>query len=368
VRVGIKGDFDLTDETVFDNTERIVCAERRWMHDHEQPFYTVSISPREGIRAGTAVPNAFVALVDPKITERRLNILLAHEMFHDWLLGRARVVGADFDDDVWASKWGYQWVDEGFTEYFARKILHEVGLLTREELVDLTNDDIEDYWKNEHRHIRYADLRRAAEEQRFMSAHQRIGYFRGTLIALDWDTKIQERTDGRKSLSDAIREIIEAALARGGQLPEDEFHRIMSRYGIDSARAFERVILEGEPPPVNPRAYAPDYVIGETTIHDFAPGFDVIGSWREKTVIGVVPGGHAHEAGLRNGMELVDLDNSRQYDPDEPMRVTVRVNGAEQTIEFFPKGAPLRAPVFRRVEPSSSISPAGLAPEVVLSR
>jgi predicted metalloprotease with PDZ domain len=358
VRVGITGTFEVSDDTVFANTERIVCAERRWMDDHEQPFYTVSVTPRDGIRAGTAVSNAFVALVDPEISERRLNILLAHEMFHYWLLGRARVVGADFDDEVWASKWGYQWVDEGFTEYFARKILHEVGLLSREELVGLTNQDIEDYWKNPHRHIPYSQLRRAAEEERFMSTHQRIGYFRGSLIALDWDTKIQEATGGRQSLSNAIREVVETAVKRGGQLPEAEFHRIMSQRGIDSAVMFQRVILEGEPPPVNALAFAPEYTLDERTIHELAPGFDVIESWLDKTVRGVVPGGHADEAGLRNGMELVDLDNSRQYDPEAPMRVTVRLDGAERAFELFPKGPARQIPTFRRVaSPGESAEP-----------
>lgn len=222
-----------------------------------------------------------------------------------------------------------------------------------EELVDLTNDDIEDYWRNVHRHIPYSELRRAAEEKRFMNTHQRIGYYRGTLIALDWDRRIQAATDGRESLSDAIREVVEAAVRLGGHLPERAFHQIMSRYGIDSAETFARVIVNGEPPPVSLRAYAPEYTLGEKTIFDFAPGFDVIGSWRERIVRGVVRGGHAHEAGLRDGMDLVDLDNSRQYDPEAPMRVTVRIDGAEQMIELFPKGPPLHVPVFRRVESSN---------------
>lgn len=346
VRVGVTGEFTLPDRTIFENTERIVCAERRWMNDHEQPFYTVSVTPREGIRAGTAISNAFIALVDPEITERRLNTLLAHEMFHYWLPGRGRVVGADFDEEVWASKWGYQWIDEGFPEYFARTILHETGLLTRDDLVELTNEDIADYWQNEHREIPYLELRRAAEENRFMSTHQRIGYYRGTLLALDWDTRIRAAPAGRESLSDAIREIVATAETRGGHLPEGELHRIMARFGIDSADAFARVIVRGEAPPVNPGAYLPDYVLGERILYDFAPGFDVAASRREKIVRGVVPGGHAHEAGLRDGMELVRMENSLYYDPKAPLKVTVRMNGSERTIEFFPKGDPMRVPVY----------------------
>lgn len=349
VRVGITGEFARTDKSIYDNVERIVCAQREWMNDFSQPFYTVSITPRDGIRAGTAVSNAFVCLVDREVSAHRLNILLSHEMFHNWLLVGARVVAEDFDEGVSASKWAYQWVDEGFTEYFARKILHEIGLLTRDELVQLANEDFEDYWRNKHRHITYAELRRAAEENRFWNTHQRIGYYRGTMIALDWDTRIRKQTGGEKGLSDAIREVIRAGIERGGHLPEKEFHSIMGHYGIDSAAAMHRYIIEGRTPPANADAYLPDYQLDETILYDFAPGFDITGSRADGTITGVDPNGHAHAAGLRDGMKLVGVRNTRYYNPDRPLQVTVLVDGEERTIEFLPKGNPMRVPVFREV-------------------
>lgn len=346
VRVGVVGHFVLADSTMFADAERIVCAERAWMNDSGPPFFTISITPRAGIRAGTAVENAFVCLLDSAVTRNRLNILLAHEMFHYWLLTRARVISADFVEDTPASKWAYQWVDEGFTEYFARKILHEAGLLTRAELVELANEDFEDYWRNEHRSIPYVELRRAAKEGRFMSTHQRIGYFRGALIALDWNTKIQQASEGQRSLSDAMRDVISAAIVRGGHLPERDFQEIMARYGIDAAAAFERHIIRGEPPPRNPLAYAPDFTLQKKIIYDFAPGFDIASSRRLGRLTGVDPNGHAHRSGLREGMELVSTRNSRVHDPGEPMEVTVRVEGTERVVSFFPKGPPVRVPVY----------------------
>lgn len=371
VRVGVTGAFALPDEQIHAYVQRIVCAQRQWMDDFSQPFYTVSVTPRSGIRAGTAVANAFVCLLDPEVSAMRLNILLSHEMFHNWLLVGGRVV-ADFDDDVPASKWAYQWMDEGFTEYFARKILYEADLLARDELVQLTNEDFEDYWRNEQRHITYAELRRAAEENRFWSTHQRIGYYRGALIALDWDTRIQQRTGGTVSLSDAIREVIRTAIDRGGHLPEDEFHAIMRRYGIDSTAAQQRYIVEGRAPPATPDAYAPDYVLGERTLHDFAPGFDITASRREGRIAGVDPEGHAHAAGLRNEMELVRMRNTRFYDPDRPLQVTVRIAGEERTIEFHPKGAPMRIPEYRPAapqgDPDDDGAAAGALPDVHAGR
>lgn len=346
VRVGVVGKFVLDDALIFRNTERIVCAQREWMNDSEQPFFTISLTPREGIRAGTAVANAFLALIDPETTQRRLDTLLAHEMFHFWLPALSRVVAADFEDEVWASKWGYQWVDEGFTEYIARRILEETGLLTRAAMVELANGDIEDYWQNPERRIPYTELRRAAEERRFMSTHQRIGYYRGSLIALDWDTRIREASGGRQSLSDVIRELVAAGAARGGQLPEADFHRLMARFGLDSAAVFASVIGRGEAPPVNARAFHPDYVLSTRTLYDFAPGFDVAASRRENVIRGVVPGGNADSAGLRDGVTLVRLENAFYYDPEKPMRVTVREEGVERTVEFFPKGEAMEVPVY----------------------
>lgn len=348
-RVGVLGRFDLPDSVIFADAERIVCAERAWMRDSGPPFFTIAITPRAGIRAGTAVENAFVCLLDPAVTRNRLNILLAHEMFHYWLLTRARVTGQDYADDVPASKWGYQWFDEGFTEYSARKILHEAELLSRTELVQLANEDFEDYWRNENRSIPYAELRKAAEEGRFMSTHQRIGYFRGALIALDWDTKIRLATAGQQSLSDAVREVINAAIARGGHLPESDFRDIMARYGIDASTAFERHILRGQPPPANPLAYAPDFTLAEEIIYDFAPGFDITASRRSGTIVGVDRNGHAYRSGLRDGMQLVSLRNNRVYDQGRPMEVIVKHEGVEKTVTYFPKGPPLRVPVYRPV-------------------
>jgi predicted metalloprotease with PDZ domain len=259
------------------------------------------------------------------------------------------VVAPDFDDSSSASTWGYQWIDEGFTEYFARRILYENGLLTLDELVQLTNEDFKDLGQNQCRNIPYAELRRAAEEERFTNLHQRVGYYRGTLIALDWETRIRQATGERKTLADAIRETINAAAGHAGRLPEADFHDIMRRYNIDSRADFDRYILRGEIVPGNQHAYAPGYVLEDRILYDFAPGFDMEESRRRGTIAGVTAGGHAEQAGLRDGMELVTLANSRRFDPERPMTVTVRTDGRERAIEYFPKGDAMRVPIFRAV-------------------
>jgi predicted metalloprotease with PDZ domain len=338
VAIAVYGDFDLPDAEIFDAVRRVVTLERERMQDFDQPFYAVCLTERPRIRAGTSFLNAFVCLMTSDATREQLMLLLAHEMFHFWFPNAGEVVGTDRSQ----SSLRYEWLHEGFTEYFARLILVESGLVSEDWLVEQFNDDLENLRINPSRDITYQELRRREDEGEFTNIEKKLSYYRGAILALNWDTRIQRMSNGSTTLFDVIREIVEKAAQSGGRMTEGEFNALMARHGVDAARALQRHVINGKPIRPDPEAFAPRYRLEERLIPSFEPGFDLIASWKAHEVVGVTRGGPAATAGLRDGMKIAAMRNawrfSSSWRADEPLTVIVHGQDGQREIAYWPKG------------------------------
>lgn len=332
VSVFVHGKFDIPQKEIFKSVERIVKLQRNWFGDYEQPFFNVVVAPRSGIMAGTAVKNFFVCFAKPETTSDELNLLIAHEMFHDWLPGKIRI-----RQDKKYSSVRYEWFSEGFTEYFARKLLTDSGLISEKSFVERVNRDIMNIANVPNHSAGYDDL-----IKQFDSTTKKLSYYRGVLIALNWETQIRKSGKNR-GLSDFIRDLYQLCSKTGKQISEEEFFNFASGYGIDAKGDLERYIMRGESIPLPSGVFGTRYVPQETDVPPFDPGFSLGKTFETKKIAGVIENGPAYRAGLRNGMEFV---RAKDYSPlasawniTKPLVVVIKIDGREKTFSFLPRGA-----------------------------
>jgi predicted metalloprotease with PDZ domain len=344
VSVFAHGSLGVPQANIYRSIEQIVRLQRKWFEDDGQSDYTIIVAPRSGFRAGFAPDNMFVCFVDPETSATALNLLVAHEFFHNWLPNKIDIV-----QDGKYSRLRYEWFTEGFPEYFAHKILRDAGLISEREFVDSVNANILNIADNPNRSKTYDELVQMGKEGRFDGDAKKLAYFRGFLIALDWDFKMK-LDDPSRDLSRFMRDLYRIARSDGGKVPESEFFTLAGRYGIKAPEDISQYIMKGQPIEPDRRALGTAFVLEGTRRPRFTAGFDVAATLRARVVTGVNAAGPAYKAGLREGMTFIDVDNvfrfSNAWRRDKPVTVKVKVDGKQETIEYWPHGEDVNVSLF----------------------
>lgn len=351
----VQGELEVPDERIFPLVDRIVCGQRNVFQDFDRPFFTVFMTERDDLEAGAPVLNGFTAFLEPGVEYGELRYLLAHEMVHTWFPRTARLVEAGRPD---APKARTRWFHEGFTEYLARRILKEQGLVPLSRWVERTNEDLERLSYHPYRTLSLDELEAAVREGRYTNYHHRLQYVRGALIALAWDARIRRASGGEASLLEAVREVVDRAEASDGTITTVSLASVFETHGVDAEAYLRRHLETGEPIPAPHGAFRPEYKLGVRRVPSFRPGLDVRRLLRDVTVQGLEPDAAAARAGLQEGMEVVDVDNGApwigRWDPEEPTVVVVETEDGERTFTFSARGPEKEIPTFLAVRRTSS--------------
>lgn len=262
-----RGVFGFDREEFGDRVRRIVELQRAYFQDDDAPYFLVSaidIGSRtpDGFSAGgTGLTQSFATFLPSDAAFRAENdeakfidSLLAHEMAHHWIGGLVAVKSPEAE---------HYWFTEGFTEFVARRVLADAGLLTREQSIDELNATLVEYHANPEKN---APASRIA--QAFWS-DPNVGdlpYQRGNLAAIVVDHAIRARTAGKSSLDDLLRELVRDAKARPLVVDtEDLLLRISAWAGADVAARLRAVVVGGATVELDPSTYAPAlrYVAGD---------------------------------------------------------------------------------------------------------
>lgn len=359
----IHGEFAIPDSTTFALVREIVCGQRELFQDFERPFFTVFVTERDHLVAGAPVLHGFTSFLEAEIDEAELRHLLAHEMIHTWFPRTARLIESEQRD---APEARTRWFHEGFTEYLSRITLVRQGLESPGWSVERTNEDLERLAYHPYALTTLDELEEAVREGRYASSHHRLHYRRGALLALSWDRRIRRASEGERTILDPVRDVVREARESGGTIDLDRLGEILSGYGVDALADVRRHLEGGQSIEVDGEAYAPDYELGSRRLPSFDPGFDIAATLRTGVVTGIREDGPAARAGLREGMEVADLENAApwlgtdiaaprigRWNPDEPTVVVVDVDGGRGRFSFSARGPDREVPTF---VPSSSPS------------
>lgn len=149
---------------------------------------------------GFANTNGFVGFFSQK--RQQLNYsgkyLFTHEMLHKWMSAE-RFPEQDF------SGFGYCAL-EGFTDYLARHIMLEKGIVTRTEYLKDCNTMISSYCQSQYKNIAADSI------QKYFARNiviKKLPYYRGDILAHIWANEIRKNTGGKHDFATALRDIVQ---------------------------------------------------------------------------------------------------------------------------------------------------------------
>lgn len=338
VWVALPGSWSFSAEEFGALAARIVALGREFFGEFEKPYYLVSAIPigRAGSGAssygGTGLTDSFALFLSRDTTLALhegggIPWLLAHELFHEWN-GQALTLAQP-------EQLGY-WFSEGFTNFYARRLLFRAGLFDEQQYLDSWNQALAAQAANPERHAPAERVREAFWTERAVGE---LPYQRGDLIALYVDHAIRAHSNGARSLDDLMRELV--CRARAGAEPhtsETLCAAIGEFAGESVGEAVRAWAVKGVEPELPADAAGAEYVLAPVELPTFDTGFDHEATLKEGRVSGVRAGGPAERAGLADGMRLAGWSvNFGQV--NQPIEVTVREGGETRKISFLPHGA-----------------------------
>ncbi|HSR51745.1 MAG TPA: hypothetical protein VLV83_13030 [Acidobacteriota bacterium] len=323
VQFAVYGEWSFDDSEFVALASRIIKMERDFFRDHSQDYFLVSLIPtdkeRGGNMGGTGLTDSFALWVYPGLElesqsdgRTRMLQLLAHEIFHNWNGGK---IAREEPEQL------IYWFSEGFTDFYARRLLYREGLISREQYAALLSRRFAEFWLSP---VNREPNSRIVDDFWKDPQIKDLPYHRGDVVALLLDHEIRRQSGGTRSLDDLMRQILRRY--------EDE----QVQYGVDNlldlfaqatspqfAQHLREVIVDGHLPDVPSDLGAPELALRTRQLGAFDPGFDIRSSIAAREVLSVRSGSRAHQAGVREGQKLLGW-SVRFGDIDFPITLSVR--------------------------------------------
>jgi predicted metalloprotease with PDZ domain len=213
VFTAMRGEWGFSDKSFVDVAGKILSAERKFWNDSDTPNYLITLLPTDdapGNYGGVALEDSFALFKDRTAKlDFDTKFSIAHEMFHAW---NAAKLGEIRGENPF-------WFTEGFTDYYARTLLLRAGMITAEEYADHVRAAYQEYSLS-----RVRNVKGKVVQDRFFSDTevQKLAYLRGDFLAMRWNSQIQERSNGKKSLDDGMLDLFREARSKEIVL-SDEF-------------------------------------------------------------------------------------------------------------------------------------------------
>ena len=275
--------------------------------------------------SGTGLYRSFALFMPPRAElNDSVDHLLAHELFHYW---NGRVLKADDPEEL------VYWFTEGFTDYYALRILYESQRWSGTTFAKWVNRHLRGYATNPARNATNERIR--AEFWKERDTVGEAAYQRGLLLGLRWHRLAHEH-----GVSEGVDRFVRALVERGraGHKLSNTMLRKTAEETLGTwiKSELERYVERGETVDVPVRALEPEFVGQMQTVYEFELGFDRANSIKAKKVIGLVPESAAARAGLREGDELTGW--SITADADQEATIRVRRGGEARNILYYPRG------------------------------
>jgi len=321
----------------------ILEAERDFFADHTQPRFLITLIPnglpdeRSLSLGGTGLTDSFATFLQPLLDlrpagphRRALVTLIAHEYLHRW---NGEVIARAAPEEL------VYWFTEGFTDFFARRILLRHGMLTPAQWLEVTNEACCRYQQSP---VQNAPAERIRADFWKDPDVQQLPYLRGAVVAALVDAEIRATSHGARSLDDLMRDLV-AAGRRGEKITNASLVATVARFtGAPFAARIRAIVEDGATAELPATLHEPEPVARREQVHTFAYdlGFDRERTFALHRATGVRARTAAYGAGLREGQELAgwSIDGT---DLDREVELSVREGGRVRTLRYLPHGAAL---------------------------
>lgn len=341
LQVGMRGNFDFSDERWADTLAEVIGAQRRfWADDTARGPFTVTLNELADLTpgssaGGTGRSDAFAMEATADIPFDTLVRIIAHEYNHTWL--PRRIGELPKVDEPLA-----YWLSEGVTDFYTGRILRGADIWSAEEFTSDFNEMLARHAASPARALPNGAIAEGFWQDRDI---QQLPYDRGRLFALLVDYRLRQtnanKSGGARTYDDLLRIMRDAwAAAPAGAKPDlrANFTAAAMQSGLDIEPLIANHIDRGEAIDLPRDILGPCGTLETVTISAFDPGFDRAASTASGIISGVVPAGNAERAGLRNGMVRVDFIRSTEGDSRREMAYRIRDETGERAIAWLPAG------------------------------
>jgi hypothetical protein len=275
--------------------------------------------PHRGANA-SAHPASFVMAMNPDhaVAEPRIYETLAHEIVHEWL----HLDGPEAE---------ITWFVEGAADYYSLVLPLREGILDEDAFLRAVNQASRIGYANPRRHLTLHEAQRV-----FFSdflAHW-LPYVRGMFYLADLDARLRESTSGPQSVDDVVREVVRKR-RRGERVGVTEWcAHVGELLPGDEWEALEALAFTGARRP-GPGTFAPPFEMTEVDVPVLDLGFDP-STFMTSRVRGLVPGGPADCAGLREGdhVELPSYPEAVALGVEDELHIRVTREGRTTLVDI----------------------------------
>lgn len=285
--------------------------------------YPVDKGPGAYSIGGTGLGDAFSVFVSPNMRLETALPLVAHEMMHSWIPARI----GQLHHETEAADY---WLSEGFTNWATWRTLVRGGHWTPQDFTAAFNKSLAGYDASP---VRNAPAGEAAKGFWARRDYQDLPYDKGMLVATWLDHEVRVRTNGDRDLDDILAAMqVAAASTPDARATDLLFAALDSEAGWDARAPVEALTISGETVSLPEGVHAPCGRVETVDLLSWDRGFDFAATSAAGWIIqGVRGGSRAHEAGLRNGMQLTSWSETSD-DHQNPAEKTARVSLAGEDV------------------------------------
>ncbi|MCI0388413.1 MAG: hypothetical protein MOB07_06560 [Acidobacteria bacterium] len=250
--------------------------------------------------------------------------ILAHEMFHLWNPHRFE----SQDERLY-------WFTEGVSDFYAHVVLLRLGIRGADEFRQAANGITREYYGSTARNL---PVEQMVSLRRMNNAAEKLPYQQGFLLALNWNTQIWDASKGKRSLDDAMRELLRRGQKKRLVLSTKEIASvILAVSGIDVSGQIDEAISRGTTIQPAGNASGPCATVTMQTLPVFEAGFDLDESFRSKVFTKVNPKSAAYAAGIRDGQKWVG--GGMTIDPTVSAEFEIEDSAGRRRVTFYPAAA-----------------------------
>ena len=321
--LAVRGVWTLTDDEAIKQIQKVVSTVRDFWHDDNFPYFLVTLKPYDrdhGSSNGSAFTNAFWMYLSRLDSLTNLLPLLAHESFHAWDPERMGTVPSGYDEEL------IKWFREGPTEYYAQLLTYRAGFRSAADYVNSLNKDLR------------------------LFPTSTSEYVRGRIISLWLDGTIRRESRSQHSLDDVMFDMVRT------RAQPYTLARILETAGLylsPESRVMLQHAVSDHGNLLAPEQLPSLGACAKATLQDipsFDLGLDFDRTRATNVITGVVEGGPAFTAGLRNGQQMLGLSVTRD-EPERLAKFKVHTVEGDQQISFYPRGKPVTASQYQ-LDPS----------------
>lgn len=337
LRLAVRGTWRFSDDELADKISRIVLSHNAFWKDPNDRFLVTLLPvvgpPGSQSLGGTGRGDAFALFATDNNQDSVIKRILAHEHIHTWIpRSLGRMPSKDEARDYWLS--------EGFTDFYANRLLVRDGLWSIEEFAEVMNEILFAYWSSPVR--AEPNSRIVADFWRDQNVGK-LPYQRGFLLGFIFDQKLRKESDGASDLDEimlAMKKRYEPFQnTMGGPLAVDNFVDTMREAGVDPGKRLARHVERGEVITLPADVLKPCGTIATLDLPEFTRGFDPERTAAAGNVItGIDPNGPAYKAGLRDGMKIIRRESGKPGDSRVELVYRIDDNGTERVFRYKPEG------------------------------